>query len=412
MTHAHRYRRGSVYVLVLAAGVTLTAVGIGSLAVISAQRRGEAIVGESGRARAAARAGLEVGAHILAADPGGTGWRVSAPTKLYKGDVEANTSYVLTLRDEDGNLADDATDPITLVAEGTRLGAEQRLSISASPIVELLPCMGSCIWAHGSVLFDRSTVRANAVIGSNSTMTASSAFVYADVAAKSFSGSAFSGSRRTISSSITMPSASVFTTWAARATPIPYASISGGNLEKCILGPGVNRFGATNVDGIYVVDCRGSKIEVMEMRLYGTLILLNVGAGSRIDRTTFLESPSSDRPTLLVMGDFNIEFDGDDLKESTAGCNLNPGGAPFLGVADSDTLDVYPSMMRGVVYVSGNVILDGATTIDGVLLVGGSLTVKANVTAYQRSPSAAMEGFNAVTGWTIDPTSLARVVDP
>lgn len=382
------------------------------MAVISVQRRGEAIVAEAGRARAAARAGLEVGASVLATDPAGAGWRSTAPTKMYKGDVDANTSYVLTLRDDDGNLADDATDPITLVGEGTRLGAVQRLSISASPIVELLPCMGSCIWANGSVLFDGSTVRANAVIGSNATMTATSAFIYADVAAKSFSGSTYSGTKRTISSGITMPPASVFTTWAARATSIPFASISGGNLEKCILGPGVNPFGATNAEGIYMVDCRGSKIDVKDMRLYGTLILLNVGTGSRIDRSTFLESPSPDRPTLLVLGDFNIEFDGDDLKESTAGRNLNPAGAPFLGVADSDTLDAVPSMLRGVVYVSGNVILDGETTLDGVLLVGGSLTVKANVTAYQRSPSAAMQGFNAVTSWTIDTPSLARVVDP
>lgn len=405
-------RRGGVYVLVLAAGVALTGLGIATLSVVSAQRRGESLTQDAARARVGARAALEIGASIIASDPSGAAWRTATPTRSFAGSLESGTTYTLTLADADGNLADDPTDPISLLADVSRGNARERLSITAAPDTDLLTCMGAAAWVNGTVNFDQALVYSDGVIGSNAAMSADDSFIVSEVAARSIGGSAYFGTRRTLSSGLPFPPSSLIADWRTRATAINYNSIGSGDLNNIVLGPNLNPYGPGNPDGIYVIDCANQKIVVKTMRLYGTLILINPKSDSLIENTTFLESPNPSQPVLLVLGSIILSPLGTDLTESSAGVNLNPFNAPFRGVTDNDQSDSYPSMFKGVVYVSGNLNCQDFITIDGVLLVGGRLDVSKTLTLRHAAPASTMRGFTALGGWSINTASLTRVVDP
>ena len=73
-------------------------------------------------------------------------------------------------------------------------------------------------------------------------------------------------------------------------------------------GPRVrkNRSGSAQAivsDGnIYVIDCGGQSIMVQNMRLAGTLVLLNTGSNSAIQGSVNMAPSVANYPTLLVSG--------------------------------------------------------------------------------------------------------------
>ena len=81
-------------------------------------------------------------------------------------------------------------------------------------------------------------------------------------------------------------------------------------------------------------------------------------------------------PALLVSGNIEISITAGVLYESNASGSYNPFGTPYEGFAvteDTDTADTYPSVIKGLVYVSGNLQMRNHPVIDGVVVIGGSL---------------------------------------
>jgi len=80
-------------------------------------------------------------------------------------------------------------------------------------------------------------------------------------------------------------------------------------------------------------------------------------------------------PVLLVSGDFAFSFRSDRTVEERSSVNLNPIGTPYLGIEDTDAIDSYPSLIQGLVYVSGTLACTNSPKIDGVTVVGVSADV-------------------------------------
>ena len=57
----------------------------------------------------------------------------------------------------------------------------------------------------------------------------------------------------------------------------------------------------------------------------------------------------------------NFNFQNTTLSEATQGTNSNPPRTPYERVNNTDTLDSYPSLMKGLVYVSGDVDVSRTT---------------------------------------------------
>jgi hypothetical protein len=160
-------------------------------------------------------------------------------------------------------------------------------------------------------------------------------------------------------------------------------------IYQTALGPGVNPYGtqATNQKGLYWIDCQSAtKLVIERSRIFGTLLVLNPGPGSRIAYGPLNWSPAMPGyPTLLVNGDFTIQgtlATDPRLRELDNAVNYNPAGAPHRdfgtdnwtdGVAASEVND-YETQIRGLVGISGNLTYQYSPLMRAKVVVGGTVT--------------------------------------
>jgi hypothetical protein len=126
-------------------------------------------------------------------------------------------------------------------------------------------------------------------------------------------------------------------------------------------------------------------VRIAHCRLSATLAIRNaavieVGGGIHWD------APLT--PGAILVSDSDIHFQGVEatLNENDRGVNFNPVGAPFRGTLENtNTTDVYPTQLRGVIYTlgrlrfeplndGGTLRLTGAIACDD-LRIEGSLAV-------------------------------------
>ena len=119
-------------------------------------------------------------------------------------------------------------------------------------------------------------------------------------------------------------------------------------------------------------------LKLQKMRLLGTLVI-NAGTGTvNIDDTCFMQPARADFPVLIVKGKTVLEIyhaTRQYLSEADESHNFNPSGAPYLDVTDTDMADQYPSEIRGLIHVIGNVTIQHSGIYRGAILVQGTVTV-------------------------------------
>jgi hypothetical protein len=146
-----------------------------------------------------------------------------------------------------------------------------------------------------------------------------------------------------------------------------------------VLSPATNPFGSqTNSNGLYVIDCAGSNIIISNVRIVGTLLLLNPGSGSAVQGNLNWWPAVANYPCLLVSGSIALNYSSGTLSDSSANSAnfnpVNPNAVPYpwpSGVTDNTFTTTYPSEIHGLVYVSGNVTTSNSPVLN-VLTVGGA----------------------------------------
>ncbi|HUG67599.1 MAG TPA: hypothetical protein VMM76_07600 [Pirellulaceae bacterium] len=181
-------------------------------------------------------------------------------------------------------------------------------------------------------------------------------------------------------------SARVMRYYLTNGTVIANASLpSTGLLEKLLLSPATNPFGATDPNGIYIIDSPGKDLTIRDCRVVGTLVIRNSGYKVTLSKAVNWEPARTNWPALIVEGD--LVFAGDDsnvdLQETTT--NFNPSGTPWKGDTDSDTSDEYPNALMGIFYATGEIRFDGndlkmTTEIEGVVIAEGRLRLTKDAT--------------------------------
>ncbi len=147
--------------------------------------------------------------------------------------------------------------------------------------------------------------------------------------------------------------------------------LSGRVISRQLISPASNPFGnETNPEGIYVIDCKGQDLHIERSRIVGTLVLLNPGEKSSIRAAAVNWQPAAANfPALLVDGDFAIEATNTGLSEFATRTNFNPPGTSYEGLGeDLDLFDIYPSLIQGVVYVSGHLRFANSPSVYGVVV--------------------------------------------
>lgn len=159
-----------------------------------------------------------------------------------------------------------------------------------------------------------------------------------------------------------------------------YEGVAGRYIYRKVLSPGLNPFGTgqTNAQGIYWIDCDGNRLIIKRSRIHGTLLVLNAGSGSEIAPGPIHWSPAMPGyPALIVAeddgsdADFAIRATNRGLSEKENGVNFNPTGSAHdeFG-SDSDLVDIYPSEIRGLVAVKGQLVFQNSPLIRGQIIVG------------------------------------------
>jgi len=416
--HPRRTPHGSIYVVALSFGLLLAVIGLGTIAAARSYNRAQDRMNDAADARNYAFSAVEVARRQIASDPN---WRTdySNGTWFSSQPIGSGTMSVQVVN-PNGPLNNADNDPVIITALGFKGTARQMLTVTLTANTIPLTCLGVGLYCGGGGTFSSATVAGTSTISSGGTLTLTNSTFNAnrfEAVAIVPVGCTGMGPQTILSTGRTLPSSGSLAYYTSHGTPISYASLpSGGCLQQCVLSPNSNPFGPQpDPQGIYVIDCGGQNINVQNVRIVGTLVLLNTGNSSIIQGSVNMAPVVTGFPALLVNGSIQFGFTSAPLTESTAG-NLNPPGTPYNGISNTTTTDSYPSLIQGLVYVSGNpsFTASASATIKGNLITAGILSVQGtlNITYDPTSNQSPPPGFfTTPPPMLVSPGTWARVVN-
>lgn len=382
----HHRQRGSVYVLVLGVSMIVAVIGLSAMMATRIQRRTFEGTNDASVASDYAQSAIDIAMLKIKQD---VNWRATYIHDTWVADqtIGSGTFRWKLVDQVDTDLSNDDSHLAQLLAWGMKGNATQKVSVQLEPFGPGLTCLEVVMHAGNNILHTgATTVTCNQTISANNTIdTDATSVVNSNVeVVNAITGTGtYNGNQTTGMTPRAMPSATVFDYYIANGTPILASSLDvwAGELsiEECLISPATNPFGTgqTNSQGIYVIDCLGQDIQIRNCRLVGTLVLLNAGSGSHVQNNLNWEPAVANYPVFLVQGNMAFLTNvGSGLDEgSPINVNFNPIGTPYQGTEDTDTSDIYPSVIKGLVYVSGNVQTLNYPVFDGVMVVGVTATI-------------------------------------
>jgi hypothetical protein len=414
-----RSRRGGIYIAVLGVALIVAVIGMASLQVSRIETRATVTANEIATARLMAQSAVEYALGQL--DQAGSSWRTTfthdvevPPDDSWIALGDGEFKFVLLDRsDEDDNgvidedetdgvLADDSNDLVTIRGIGRSGGATSVTTITYAPAGEGLSCLEAVLHSVGQMNIDGATVDGTGFLSATGDVNGLSAATISLAVETSGtnSGGVFHEPVTTGAPVREIPdSAAVFYYfhyYLANGTWINYSDIPGGVIDRVVLtgrkpeASGNNPYGTgtTNSWGIYVIDCQGNDIVIQNSRIEGTLVLLNAGSGSTIAGRMHWEPAADNFPAMLVQGNLQMDWDWYfELDEAILDTNFNPTGSPFEEFEefeDSDTNDSYPGVIKGLVYIAGNLNVTNNPSVEGVIVVGGQCAISEDLTLTYR----------------------------
>lgn len=411
-------RRGAAYLVALLAGSIVTVTGLAALSMTTSRTRTTAMADHATKARSLAGTGLEhalcaVAVHI---DNGGTRHDVfgaAEPSVTFGGGT-----FGWSMRNLDGTAVDNSDQPVLLRAKSEHGPARYAMQAILAPSGVPYDVLDTGMYAGGTInLSALSNLTSDKVVGAIGDVSAVTSTVAAPVeSAGTISGVLYLDTTSSGAAQRRMPDPSLIDYYVALGERINVGSLptptGAPTLQRILLSPSSNPFGSTNEHGIYILDCAGGNLVVRNLRVVGTLVLLNATGTVAIGNKVLLQPAHDWMPSLLVQG--NITFQGNitNLSESDLGINLNPAHTPFGFQTDSDTSDDYVSRITGVSYASGNATFSLVRQrFAGTFIAGGDIRIQGAVSVdINYDPSVATlppYGFFEDTGGlAIDPSTV------
>lgn len=406
-------RCGSVYLHVLGSSILVVVIGLAALAAVRVQTRSAQRARHYAEARTCAVSAVELGLLFVRQDPD---WREGWSNGAWLSDkpLGDGTFTLEGIDPQDGDLTDSDYEPLVLTGIGTKGIARHKTQITLVPVIEPLEALNTCLHASGKVQVKggkRLTV-VGAPVSTNGVLD-NDEFIDGDAEAGSIdSVNTITGTLTVPAPAKPMPDPGVFSDYAGRATAIVGITA----IDKQVLTPSSNPWGAADPNGLYFIDTSGNDMTIKDSRIHGTLII-ETGSSKKviIDNAVFMQNYRSDCPVLIVEGNLEIKHNSCDypLSEALKSTNFNPVGAPYEGESDDDMLDEYPNEIRGLIHATGYVKLYDSARIVGAIIceneatVEGANTIIHDVGLYASPP----EGYTFVEEMKISPGSWKQVVD-
>lgn len=417
-----RSRQGSVYVAVLGVALIVSIISLTAMQITRLQLKSAVATEEIAAAQVMARSAVE---YALALIEGNASWR-----SAYNHGQEYPGSWVslngvgefkFMLLDSDGNLSDDQNDVVTVKGIGRSGDATYVASVKLEPQGAPLSCLEASFCTNGNIATPILVpITTNQFISSNGSINVSatgSSVQGSAQAVVNISGTV-TGSRLTGIVPREMPHEHVFDYYLYNGTWIDVDSLpvdlaSNPVIENTLLSPNSNPFGRKNPSGIYVIDCKGKSLLIRNCRIMGTIVLLNPGSSAGLYDSIHISPAAANLPAVLAQGDLCIRTSSIDLSELVLGVNFNPIGTAYLEVSDSDLIDIYPSIVDGLVYASGKITFDsglGTSRLRGVTISQQAPVIN-KLVSFTYDPvfySYPPPGFAAGPQWRVMPASWQR----
>lgn len=417
MKRRPRHRSGSVTIAVLGVSVIVAIMGVGGLVAAHAQRRLIETAVDARRAQALARSAVELARIAIASDPN---WRSNLKHNQWSDPLSVGGGSVRwkIVDEADGDPSNNTVDPIRLYGLGTRAGSTQVCSVMLTPQRTAYSALAAAIHVAGQLRTrsGKTLSLGSAVASSNGTIRNDGAITGSTESLLYIGSGTVSGTKTIAATAKAFPPSSVISTYTARGTPIS----PGNTIEKCVLSPGSNPWGATNPNGVYVWNAN-SNLTIRDCRIVGTLVINAPGRTVDIDRNVLIQPARADYPALIINAnaDFKFTSTSELLSEPDVGVNFNPASTPYAAASDADTLDSYPSEVQGLVHITGTFTASGNARVRGLILVeSGALTDAADITSsfeiiYNASLfSSPPDGYAAASSLIVAPASWRREPAP
>jgi hypothetical protein len=375
-----RFRRGGAYFLVIGVAMLITVIGMGAL--LSARVAGKEAAASTDweEAGTLAQAGVEHAISYLnaqvAANP--TTWRNSF-TSYTTGNAYVFTqsmgrgTWSWVVKDKvDGNFSNNYADPFTLYGIGVVNQAKRVYSVQVVPAGSPLDVLRCGLHAGGAVTVN-SPVSLGAGPLSSNTRISTGGMIYGSIEAPSQSGSSgnVTGTLNGSAPVKPMPSSGLYTLYLAKATAIPWASVSSG-ITYQLLTPTNNPYGTPNPDGVYSIAVpAGQNFTINCSRIVGTLVVSMSGCNLNLTGPIEWQPARTDYPALIVNGsNVSVTISGSNtwLSETTVGKDLN---------GDGNTTDDLQPYYQGVFHIIGStnsITFNTNAYFNGLFLTDGSVT--------------------------------------
>ena len=379
--HAYPYRRrGSSYLFFVGTAMMVAVIAISSLMVVRIQRRSDDGTNDTATARFYAQSAIEMGFVYINENEN---WRATYANGVWEADERIGSgTYTLEGVDpNDGDLSNNATDPLVLTGTGRKGDARYRLSVTLEPFGPIgMDFLASAV--HTSSWLDvTATVTADAPISSNGTINIGGAGGVINADVETVSGVTGGGTLNGISTTgidpKEIPTIDVFDYYITSAVPIPLASlpIQSGyyELSGALVSPNSHPTGGPiHIDGLYSINCAGADLRIKDTRVHGSLVILEPGPNSVITGAINWEPFNTGLPSLLVRGSIRFAWSGALSEGNPINTNFNPAGSPYGGATDDLMDDTYPGIMKGLIAVSDSLRTVSAEAVEGVILAAGS----------------------------------------
>lgn len=346
-------RHGFSYIAVLGTSLIVGTMALGSLSVLRIQARASLDAIHSIEARENGRTAVELGRYNFNNDPN---WRTTFSNgQLFTNRSTGNGTMNATIQDPvDNNLGNNPHDLVRLQITANQGRAVQKFAvdIAANPVPLDVLRNAMHTWASLKVFGSGTLSVYGAPVGINNSLTNDNV-IDGDVLATAISKQGtVTGSVTNAAPILDLPANNVVTKYADIGTEFTNRVNS---IDKGVITPGLNSFAPLNSSGVYIVRPT-SDLTIRNTRIHGTLVVImaNTSHKLKIEDNVFFEPAVPGYPALIVQGNLDLSYrsGGETLSESALATNFNPAGAPYVGSADGDTSDKYPSEIRGLIYVT------------------------------------------------------------